>query len=110
MARVDESPDIIAEVELLSSENGGRKGYALSGYRPAHKVSGDLLTTGHHKYIGKEKLFPGESCTTEIHFLSPEHYPNTLWLGKKIQFQEGDRIVGYATVKEIINETLRKNS
>lgn len=43
-----------------------------------------------------------------ITFLSPEAYPHSLWIGKKIGIQEGARVVGYATITKIFNPLLRK--
>ena len=41
-----------------------------------------------------------------ITFVSPEAYPHCLWEGKKIPIQEGERVVGYATVLKVFNELL----
>ena len=41
-----------------------------------------------------------------ITFLSPEAYPHCLWIGKKINIQEGARVVGYATITKIFNPLL----
>jgi len=43
-----------------------------------------------------------------ITFISPEIYPQALWMGKVLRIQEALKIVGYAEVTKIINELLRK--
>ena len=103
-------PDIEAVVTLLSTKDGGRQNASGSGYRPAHLVKENYLTTAMQYYIGQETLYPGESCLANIWFITPEAYPQSLWVGKNIQFQEGGRVVGYANVTQINNELLLKHS
>ena len=38
-----------------------------------------------------------------IIFLSPEYYPNSLWIGKKIEMYEGHEFIGYAEILKINN-------
>ncbi len=106
----ERDPDIEAKVTLLSTKDGGRKLPSGTGYRPAHLVREDYLTTGVQHYIEQDTLRPGESCFANIWFITPEAYPKSLWVGKNIQFQEGGRVVGYAEVKKINNTVLLRNS
>ncbi|WP_020210723.1 hypothetical protein [Gilvimarinus chinensis] len=103
-------PDIEAEVRLLTKEEGGRHTPAKTGYRPAHLVIDDYLTTAAQHYLGQEWLHPGESCLAHLWFITPEVYPNSLWVGKEIQFQEGARVIGFAKVTKIFNNVLLKHS
>ena len=84
-----------------------RRGYASSGYRPQHKIEENKLADGIHEYE-QEKVKPGENAEGTITFLSPENYPHSLWIDKKIDIQEGERIIGYAIIKEIFNKSLEK--
>jgi translation elongation factor EF-Tu-like GTPase len=102
----ERNPDIEASVYLLSTEEGGRRSCAWSGWRPHHLVKSNYQTTGLHKFIGQEVLDPGASCDTEIWFLSPESYQSCLWLGKILEIREGARLVGRATVTKIYNTIL----
>ncbi len=102
--------DVQAEISFVQTEKGGRQGPALSGYRPAHKVRDDYLTTGLHNYIDKVIVWPGDTVLTDIKFLSPEHYPSCLWVGKNINVQEGNKIVGYAKITRIYNKILEASS
>ena len=99
------SPDVKAIIRL----NHIRKHPAASGYRPAHKVKDDYLTSGEHHYIGTDMLFPGSSCYGTITFITPEAYPNSLSVGQVIDIQEGSRVVGSATIIEIYNKILMKD-
>lgn len=100
--------NIPADIEVKFEFNNVRKYPAGSGiYRPHHLVKDDYLTTGLHYYYDVENVAPGESAYGTITFLSPEYYPHSLYIGKKIQIFEGKRIVGYATVLKIFNPLLK---
>jgi hypothetical protein len=101
-------PDLEADVTFLATSAGGRSSAARSGYRPAHLVTEDYLTTGVHEYVGADEANPGETVRARITFLSPEVYPRSLWVGKIIVVQEGGHVVGSAKVVEILNEVLRR--
>lgn len=102
--------DIEAKITLIKSNEKGQGKHrpVYSGYRPAHLIREDYLTTGDHYYYEDVVLQPGETVMGTITFISPEVYPRTLWIGKVIRIQEASRIVGYATVTQIFNELLRK--
>ena len=98
------------DVEALFEFNNLRKNPAVDGYRPAHLVLDNYLTTGIHHYYGVDSVLPGETARGTISFITPEAYPHCLWIGKKINIQEGDRIVGYATVTDIYNPVLENTN
>ncbi len=99
---MNRSPD----VEVIFEFNGTRIHPAIDGYRPAHLITGDYLTTGIHHYYEVASVPPNGTATGTITFLLPEAYPHCLWIGKKITIQEGARIVGYATIIKIFNPLL----
>lgn len=78
-----------------------------NGYRPAHSVREDYLTTGVHNYYEIKCIAYGESAKGTIAFITPEAYPNCLWEGKELRIQEGGRVVGSAVITKIFNEMLR---
>jgi len=99
----------IAHVEAIV-ENCRKSGNPFAQkYTPAHLVRTDYLTVGRHHYLDKDLVYPGETAVTNITFLTPEVYPKCLWVGKKIQFQEGSRITGYATITKIYNKILESS-
>ena len=81
-----------------------------NGYRPDHLVHKEYLTTGEHYYPNVEKLNYGESTLGYIKFITPNFYPHCLWIGKKIPFQEGATITGYATITKILNKVLESEN
>lgn len=109
---MNRSPDVnimsrSPDVEVLFEFNGTREHPAFDGYRPAHLVVEDYLTTGIHHYYKVDAVAPDGTAKGTITFLTPEAYPHSLWIGKRINIQEGARIVGYATVTEIYNPLLQ---
>ena len=94
------------DVEVLFEFNGTRHHPAWDGYRPHHLVREGYLTTGVHHYKDVPCVPPDGTARGTITFLTPEAYPHCLWEGKRIPFQEGERIVGWATILKIWNPIL----
>lgn len=100
----------LPDVEVIFEFNGTRRTPACDGYRPAHLVTDNYLTTGIHHYYSVESVPPNGTAKGTITFLSPEFYPHCLWIGKKISIQEGEHIVGYATITSIYNLLLQSEN
>lgn len=96
-------PDVEAVFEFVSF----RRNNVYEGYRPAHLICENCLTSGIHSYYNIECGADNELMGT-ITFISPEDYPHSLWIGKKITMYEGSNIIGYATITDIFNSRLRK--
>lgn len=94
------------DVEVLFKFNGTRMHPVHDGYRPAHLVKNDYMTTGVHHYYDVTDVPPDGTAKGTITFLSPEAYPACLWVGKKINIQEGEKVVGYATITRVLNPIL----
>lgn len=101
--------DFIAELEFLTAEQGGRKGYAKSGYRPHIEFENysEYLTSGQQTYIGKDIVEPGEKIKAEIVILSTEYFNKRLYENMKFQFCEGSRTIGFGKIIEIVNTDLK---
>ena len=96
------------DVEVTFRFNGTRKGPTADGYRPAHRIREDYLTTGVHHYFDVTKIAPDGEARGTITFITPEAYPYTLWEGKVLDICEGERVVGTATVEKVFNPILRR--
>ena len=94
------------DVEVIFEFIGTRTHPCLDGYRPQHLVKDDYLTSGVHHYYDTNRVLPNGTSKGTITFITPEAYPACLWVGKRINIQEGSRIIGYATVTRIFNRTL----
>lgn len=99
-----------ADVEVVFQFNNQRRFPAQNGYRPAHKIAPNCLTTGVHHYFDVDFAWPNEQVRGTITFIQPDEYPNTMYVGKTIPIQEGDRVVGYATVTKVLNPVLQLNN
>ncbi len=96
------------DVEVTFRFNGTRKGPVADGYRPAHWIREDYLTTGVHRYFDVAQVAPDGEARGTITFITPEAYPSSFWPGKVIPIQEGERVVGTAVVEKILNPILIK--
>ncbi len=99
--------DIEGHLHLLTAEQGGRTTVAQSGYRPAHKLYDNYLTSGVHEYPEGGGIAPGETAHVRVWFITPDVYPSSLWVGRVLQVSEGARAVGTLTVTEVLNPVLR---
>ncbi|MEP3447812.1 MAG: hypothetical protein ABJN61_11720 [Flavobacteriaceae bacterium] len=101
--------DFIAELQYLTSEQGGRKTPAKSGYRPQVKFDFDeMQTSGQQTFIKKEWVKPGENVKAKIKILSPDHFAHTLTEGMEFEFRDGATIIGTGKIEYIVNEKLEK--
>lgn len=105
-ALLDRDPDAEIRLQLRATVAGGRKGPIRSGYRPAHRVRPDCLTSGIIDLAGREWLSPGEESLAFVTFVSPEHYPGSLRAGQVLDVQEGSQVVGQATIVRVLNPML----
>lgn len=94
------------DVEVTFHFNGTRRTGVRDGYRPAHRVLEDYLTTGVHHYFDVVEVAPDGDARGTITFITPESYPNSIWEGKVIDIQEGARVVGIAIVEKVLNPVL----
>ena len=92
--------DIRAELEDL----GVRTNSVFSGMRPAIQIKEDYLTTSLIEFEGEKKKNGKQDV--KVMFLAPRHYPNSVWLGKRMEMYDGSKVIGYITVTEIVNPIL----
>jgi elongation factor Tu len=103
---IDSEPD----VEVFFEFTDVRKVPIYDGYRPTHLIKDNYLTSGIHHYYNATTVLPNETATGTITFITPEAYPSCLWVGKKINIQEGERIIGFATITKIFNPILENSN
>lgn len=104
-------PDIEAEISFLSTEQGGRKAPAASGYRPSHDFGlPGYLNDAAHEYIGCESAVPGETVKARMWFLTPKSQEGRLYPGFRFTVQEGARIVGHGVVRKVFNAALHRGA
>ncbi len=101
--------DFIAKLTDRTTEQGGRKTPAKSGYRP--QVMFDFIemqTSGQQTFIDKEAVFPGDTVEAKIKILSPEYFAGCLTEGMQFEFREGETVIGTGEIKYIVNDKLKK--
>ena len=104
-------PDFVAKITYLTTEEGGRKGYAVSGYRPHVKFDGRKeLTSGQQLFVDKEKVFPGDTVIAEIRIVSVDFFKNYLFAGQRFEVAEASHLVGHGEIIEVINPDLKHAS
>lgn len=95
---------ILPDIEATFIFSPSRK--IFQGYKPSHLIRDNYLTTGIHYYYSD-----CNSCIIEVRgtitFISPEFYPESLWIGKRIEMFEGGLDIGYAVVNKVFNPLLR---
>ena len=103
--------DFIAELTYLSTEQGGRKTPANSGYRPDIKVDFfEMKTCGIQTFIEKNVVLPGETVNAKIKIIASDYFANLLTEGMKFEFMEGPILIGIGEIKNIINDKLEKKA
>ena len=103
--------DFIATLRYKTTEQGGRKTAAKTGYRPQVKFDFDeMQTSGQQTFIDRGLVFPGDTVEAEIKILSVEHFANRLTEKMQFEFREGATVIGTGIIKRIINDKLKKAS
>jgi translation elongation factor EF-Tu-like GTPase len=103
--------DFIADLTYNTTENGGRKTAANSGYRPQVEFEFTKYTSsGKQTFIGQDSVSPGESVSAKISLLSPELFEKQLEIGTQFKITEGKHIIGLGKITEIINIKLTKTN
>ncbi len=79
-------------------------------YRGCCAIKEDLLSTVCFQTVdGNDMLYEHPHCCY-VNFLTPNVYPHTLWVGRKIELYEGKYHVGTMVVEEIKNPILDRNA
>ena len=94
--------------ELTAPTLEGQVKNVTAGYRPLYDVCTEFWTSSHHEFLDLPTVQTGQSSRANVWFISPEHYPHSLWVGRVLNVAEGSRIVGAATVLNVFNPLLLK--
>jgi hypothetical protein len=103
--------DFIATLKYRTTDQGGRKTPAMSGYRPQVKFDfAEMQTSGQQTFIDRELVFPGDTVDAEIEIIGVDYFENTLTVGMEFEFREASTVIGTGKIKHILNERLKKAS
>lgn len=102
MALLPEQRDIEVELTFLPTEQGGRQGPTFSGYRPQFYYDGHDWDAV-HDYGDVDAVWPGQTITAYLPFLSPQCHVGRLHVGTTFLLREGRRVVGCGRVLRILH-------
>lgn len=86
---------------------GGRKTACTNGYRPQFEIPEvNMSTSASQTFIGRNKVYPGETVVAEIKMLSPQFFLGKLSVGKEFNLSEGRTIVARGTIIEVLTKSL----
>lgn len=109
MTRPDRQPDLIVNFSLTALAGDGSLKRVISGYRPAYKVRPDYWSSAYHEFVDTAGVETGKQSQAEVWLLSPDMYPNTFWIGRRVEVAEGPLVVGVADILKILNPVLESN-
>jgi elongation factor Tu len=87
----------LAEVYILSKEEGGRHTPFFNGYRPQFYIRTTDVTGSLHLPEGVEMVMPGDNTTISAELITPV----AIEKGSRFAIREGGRTVGAGTISEI---------
>jgi translation elongation factor EF-Tu-like GTPase len=93
--------DIEVQLTFVTTEQGGRRTPARSGYRPQFHYGG-MDWDAVHTYPDTELVHPGQTVRAFLTFLSPEQHVGKLWPGMTFQCREGQRVIANGVVVKIL--------
>jgi len=104
--------DFIAQLEFLTTAQGGRKNAVVSGYRPHIEFENypEYITSGQQTYIEQETVNPGDKIKAEIVILSQQYFAKRLYENMTFKFSEGRHTMGYGKIIEVVNTNLKSDS
>ena len=101
--------DFFADLHYRTTEEGGRKTPAASGYRPHLKFPfSEEQTSGQQTFIDQEMAYPGDRLSAKIKVLWTDLLAGKLEEGTTFEFREGRRVIGSGKVTYIVNDKLEK--
>lgn len=100
--------NVIAEVRLLTSNEGGKSVPIRGSYRPNHNffdTENAVMTIGFIEIPEGQEVKPGEAATVSIAFWWWEGLAGQVYVGREWRIQEGHQLVGHGRVLEIVGES-----
>ena len=102
--------DFIADLTFLTTEEGGRKGHVLSGYRAQIQFEeGGESTSSEQLFVNKDKVYAGDSVSAELRILRHDVFKGVLYEGQEFKLKEADKVIAKGKINQVINQELRKH-
>jgi translation elongation factor EF-Tu-like GTPase len=95
-----------AKLRLKPTNEGGRKGGIISGYRPNHVFEysdGKMVSAymGDIRFEDQEWIKPGEEKIVTVLFIPEQPIKHFLTIGRKWWIHEGSNVVAEAQIVEV---------
>jgi len=93
-----------ATLDVIPTEQGGRKTPFLAGYRPQFYVAGSEHCTSFmiQKIEGADKMVPGESGTVEAFLLFPDALGVPVTAGTAFELREGHTVIARGVIQNFV--------
>lgn len=101
-------PHFLALLTYLTTEQGGRKTPAATGYRPQIQFpfhSGQF--PGSQNFIDTENAFPGETLNAEITLPETDYFKGRIYAGLDFEFYENGVLIGTGVIKKLLHPDLK---
>jgi len=95
---------VLARLEVVATEIGGRVSPFTKGFRPNHNFGNDedqFFFIGQIEVPENEWVYPGDTKDLPITFLNARGLADFLTLGRKWRIQEGPKLIAVGTVLSI---------
>ena len=100
------NPDaVVTVINCRQSENPFGK-----NYRGCCEIQEENFTSVCFQTIDGNDMIYEQPHRCFVNFLTPEAYPYSLWVGRKIELYEGKYHVGTMVIEEIMNKNLDRNA
>lgn len=94
--------EFLAELDFLTTEQGGRRSPVFSGYRGQfHYNDWDCLAS--YDFQNKDQVNPGDKVVAKVDLAFREIHEKNINKGFKFKIREGARVVAERIVKEVLN-------
>ncbi len=105
------SPDFVAKLSYKTTEQGGRRGPARSGYHPQVKFEfSELQTSTVQVFRDREWTYPGDVVVAEMQMVGRDYFAGKLDVGMRFEVREGVRVTALGEILEICNKSLCRQS
>jgi translation elongation factor EF-Tu-like GTPase len=99
--------DFVARLSYRTTEQGGRRTPARSGYHPQVKFEFSQLETSTAQFfLDKEWIYPGETVVAEMQMVGREYFAGKLEVGMRFEVREGSRVTALGEILEIRDKSL----
>jgi len=100
-------PDFLAKITYRTTEQGGRRTPAASGYRPQVKFDfSEVQTSTSQLFRDQETVAPGETVVAEMCMMGKDYFAEKLSVGMRFEVREGARVTALGEILEIFNKSL----